>query len=361
MSEFFAGLFWIFVGFCLGLFAAHLVSFCRDYFETKNYKKFFSEEKMGLEMGLKEKKNAQLKEINQEVEAARSKATQQIQQAEQEAEAKKKVFFDKTKLLENNYLYHQNELKKDYEKQKQEYQKMQQEELDSNNKQNAEALLAAQRELDERLSGLKEDYEAAAEKVKLDFLAFSGQINQKKENLQQEIDSYEERQKNIIARFQEDERLKSERNFYHIAISENAKIDVIKLKNLAQTFNQPNIIYKLIYEVYYKSLTEALFKKVLGENVDKGGIYKITDITNEKVYIGRAVNFKERWRTHCKRGCGIEKINGLLYDRMMEIGVENFTFEVVEVCSKEEQSEKEKYWIKFYRSDEWGYNQNKGG
>ena len=46
---------------------------------------------------------------------------------------------------------------------------------------------------------------------------------------------------------------------------------------------------------------------------------------------------------------------------MFEEGLENFTWEIVEVCPKEEQSEKEKYWIKFYHSDNYGYNGNAGG
>jgi len=46
---------------------------------------------------------------------------------------------------------------------------------------------------------------------------------------------------------------------------------------------------------------------------------------------------------------------------MFDEGVENFTFEIVEVCAKEEQSEKEKYWIDFYKSKEYGYNSKAGG
>jgi len=45
-------------------------------------------------------------------------------------------------------------------------------------------------------------------------------------------------------------------------------------------FSKPEIIYKLMYEVYYKSRLEEMFKRVLGENKDKGGIYKITNVNN---------------------------------------------------------------------------------
>jgi hypothetical protein len=45
---------------------------------------------------------------------------------------------------------------------------------------------------------------------------------------------------------------------------------------------------------------------------------------------------------------------------MFDEGLENFTWEIVEVCPKEEQTEKEKYWIEFYHSDQYGYNIRKG-
>ena len=81
---------------------------------------------------------------------------------------------------------------------------------------------------------------------------------------------------------------------------------------------------------------EEMFKRVLGENKDKGGIYKITNINNNKVYIGKTTNFLTRWRTHAKRGCGIERIKGQLYDAMFEDGIENYMWEIVEVCPKKE-------------------------
>lgn len=155
--------------------------------------------------------------------------------------------------------------------------------------------------------------------------------------------------------------MRAQRDFYRIKITDEAAQDIRKLKSLAMNFNNPNAIYKLIWEVYYKSLMENLFKKVLSDNAKCGGIYKITNINNEKVYVGRTTSFIERLRTHSKRGCGIDRIKGLLYDAMFDEGLENFTFEIIEVCSKDEQPQREKYWISFYKSNEYGYNMNVGG
>lgn len=45
---------------------------------------------------------------------------------------------------------------------------------------------------------------------------------------------------------------------------------------------------------------------------------------------------------------------------MIDFGIENFSFEFLESCKKEELNEKEKYYITFYDSYENGYNMQIG-
>lgn len=224
-----------------------------------------------------------------------------------------------------------------------------------------EKIKAEEQFLHSNLSALQADYKDKAQELETSFFQYSEQINGKREALQKEIEEYEAHQKQIIARFKEDEEKRQQADFYRVKINAAEKADIVKLKELALTFSKPEALYKLIYEVYYKTRLEELFKRILGDNKDKGGIYKITNINSQKVYIGRTVKFSERFRTHSKRGCGIERISGKLYDEMMDAGLENFTWEVIEVCPKEQQNEREKYWIKFYNSDSYGYNSTKGG
>ena len=213
----------------------------------------------------------------------------------------------------------------------------------------------------ESLRKLEEDYKDQKDALENAFKKYSEELGNKMLQLDQEIQAYEDKQKAIIEQFKKDEETKQQQDFYHIKLNDVEKKDVAQLKRLALEFSKPEIIYKLMYEVYYKTRLEELFKRVLGENATKGGIYKITNIENQKIYIGKTTKFLDRWRTHSKRGCNIERISGQLYDAMFDEGVENFTFEIVEVCAKEEQSEKEKYWVDFYKSKEYGYNSKAGG
>lgn len=51
----------------------------------------------------------------------------------------------------------------------------------------------------------------------------------------------------------------------------------------------------------------------------------------------------------------------MLYAAMIKDGIENFTFEVLEECGRSQLNDREKYYINFYKAQEWGYNMGKGG
>ncbi len=94
---------------------------------------------------------------------------------------------------------------------------------------------------------------------------------------------------------------------------------------------------------------------------DVCGIYKITNMKDDKVYVGQAVDIYKRWCEHCKAGLGIDTPQGnKLYAAMLEDGLENFTFELLEECPREELNRKEAYYISLYNSVQYGYNSIKG-
>lgn len=94
------------------------------------------------------------------------------------------------------------------------------------------------------------------------------------------------------------------------------------------------------------------------------GIYKITNLINNKVYIGQSVNIEKRWYDE-KRRAFIEHEQEYDYPRsraFRKYGLENFKFEILEHCQIHELNEKEIYYIKFYNSlIPNGYNVSPGG
>jgi len=41
---------------------------------------------------------------------------------------------------------------------------------------------------------------------------------------------------------------------------------------------------------------------------------------------------------------------------MKKFGPENFTFEIIEKCSRDKLNEREDYWQEFYKAKEFGYS-----
>ncbi len=90
-------------------------------------------------------------------------------------------------------------------------------------------------------------------------------------------------------------------------------------------------------------------------------IYKITNVINGKMYIGKTErSIEERFRQHRKNTKKEDCKNRPLYRAMNKYGIENFKTELIEETGKPE--EREKYWIKYYNTyGEAGYNVTLGG
>lgn len=86
------------------------------------------------------------------------------------------------------------------------------------------------------------------------------------------------------------------------------------------------------------------------------GIYKITNKTNNKSYIGQSVNIETRWLKHKNDSHNIELKNDI-----QKLGLQNFTFEVLEECNTNDLDNREKYWISYYDTHQNGYNKTAGG
>lgn len=87
------------------------------------------------------------------------------------------------------------------------------------------------------------------------------------------------------------------------------------------------------------------------------GIYKITNISNGKSYIGASKNIEKRWSNH--RTKNETRVSDIITNNG---GVINFTFEIIEECPADELIDKEMYYVKFYGTEAPnGYNLTKGG
>ena len=92
-------------------------------------------------------------------------------------------------------------------------------------------------------------------------------------------------------------------------------------------------------------------------------IYKITNILNGKMYIGKTSStIQERWKEHLKDAARRSKEHRPLYSAIKKYGADNFIIEQLEEVPNDEIArEREIFWIEYYGSFKNGYNATKGG
>ena len=148
--------------------------------------------------------------------------------------------------------------------------------------------------------------------------------------------------------------------FYSISIDAKDRNDIQTLERVKKDLNNPRILSMLIWTTFFRDKITELCNNVLGTKTIIG-IYKITNQETKECYIGQSVDIAKRWKDHAKCGLDIDRPQGnKLYQNMIEYGLWNFTFELLEECPREQLNEKEKFYISLYDSCNYGFNSTIG-
>lgn len=99
------------------------------------------------------------------------------------------------------------------------------------------------------------------------------------------------------------------------------------------------------------------------------GIYIIKNEVNSKYYIGQSCDIHRRWLEHLRAGQpqkysakSIRDASTPIHRAMAKYGIENFSLNILEECTREELNSKERWWINKYKHDGFIlYNLSDGG
>lgn len=165
----------------------------------------------------------------------------------------------------------------------------------------------------------------------------------------------------ILTTLQQYEKEKQERLFYTIQLPIEYQDDIeFLLTTVAAKVQHPDIISKLVWAEYVKPNLDNTFKRI--EAKSEAGIYKITNINTGKGYIGKSTNVKTRIADHFKSAVGVQSIaDQAVHHAILKEGFWNWSIEIITYCDKDKLSELEKYYINFFKTQEFGYNKNSGG
>ena len=210
-------------------------------------------------------------------------------------------------------------------------------------------------------------YEQAKQIAENDYLetlkdcanSFTSQINDKKNELkkvQDELADLVQKLNSAVEANKRAEEIKQKQDFYRLQLTAIDLDEIKRLREVEPYLREKEPLNKVIWKVYYEKPYTDLIGRVVGTGIHTG-IYKITNIENQMCYVGQAVNIADRWKQHIKRGIGAEApTRNKLYPAMLEVGVENFTFEIVEECDKSKLNEREDYWQEFFHAKDFGYS-----
>lgn len=208
------------------------------------------------------------------------------------------------------------------------------------------------REYAEMMRELAQEYEKQIN----DLTQLVAQADQEYQEAQHQLENLAKQVSSAVEANKREEEKRIQADFYRVVIPESDLTEIAKLREVEPYLRDKEALNKVIWKVYYEKPTSDMIGRVVGAT-KKTGIYKITEIATGKCYVGQAIDVASRWRQHIKRGLGAEApTRNKLYPAMKSIGVENFTFEIIEECTREELDAKEDFWQEYFHALDFGFS-----
>lgn len=213
-----------------------------------------------------------------------------------------------------------------------------------------------QKQLEDKASKIDQLYFDILNGRTFDLRAIEEKINTAEERLEALV-QIEKTAKSVLLKQKEQ---KDKIDDYRLIPSDSELIEIKELEEIKKELRKPRVLSMLIWQTFWQPLAKVKFPIILQDKT-KMGIYKITNIKTQECYVGQSVDIYKRWCEHCKAGLGIDTPPGnKLYKAIQSEGLENFTFELLSQCKQNELNERERYFIKLFQADTYGYNSNVG-
>lgn len=242
------------------------------------------------------------------------------------------------------------------------------------------SLLKIREEELNRLISQKEDSEKARVRKEIDEWACSAQeaatenfrkfsedmaremteLNDECNALQKKLDEYQAKRDVINQEILRSRAIEENQLFYSVQLDSDSEHDIEVFEEIKPKIIKIEKLNKLIYDNYISKPVGEMVKRVL-EGKNPTGIYKVTNLQTKEIYIGKSTSIADRWKNHIKSACGLSGVADSQFQRALKkYGIENFSWELLEETTKENLTEREKYWIMFYDTIHYGYNQRLG-
>ena len=186
-------------------------------------------------------------------------------------------------------------------------------------------------------------------------------LNEELLPLIKEIDEYTKKREAIIEAQKREIELRDQLEYHKIQLNKTVIEDIKYIQSILDRLSKPDVVAKVVWEAYIQGPTKEMLNRIIGKE-KKTGIYRIANIETQECYIGQGTDVAKRLSEHIKGTLGIQSIaDQRIHHAMAENGLQNWTFELLEECTKEDLNSREKFYISYYKSNEFGYNRTVGG
>ena len=230
-----------------------------------------------------------------------------------------------------------------------------------------EKRISKQKQLDEEIEEWARSAQEAAHLYQ-DMILDTYKIEIENEKIQlqsvlKEISEYKEKRDAINQQILRERALEEKQDFYRIQLPKSSKEDINFLLSIVNRFNNKEVIYKLIWSEYIQKPFKNMLNRVLSNKDPKNVIYMIKNMDTNEIYIGKTkAEVSKRWTEHIKTSLNIGTISRTNIHKALFDKWDKFAFTILEEVPVESNlNEREKYYIKFYESDIFGYNIKSGG
>lgn len=223
----------------------------------------------------------------------------------------------------------------------------------------------AEEQLEREMKLLKEakmkELDKQHKEVLSKMLSEEEELNLLIEPLRKELADYTAKRASLIEAQKREQELANRVDFHRVCLSREAIEDINYIQSILNKLHKKDVVAKVIWESYVQVPAREMVKRVYG-TIKTSGIYRITDIETKQCYIGQSVDVGNRVLAHIKGALGILTIaDQRIHHAMMEKGIQNWIFELLEKCEKSQLNEREKFYIGYYQSNEFGFNKTVGG
>ena len=217
-------------------------------------------------------------------------------------------------------------------------------------------------EMQERRRALNAEYNTQELYCSEKFVATLEIYQEELAQVKNELDEFQAKRAAVNEAIRREEELQNEIDSHRIILSDVAKEDIRYLISIEPNIHNKELLHKLIWSEYLQTPFNDMLKKIFGSKIPKNVIYCIENIKLHKKYIGKtSAEVSKRWTEHIKSSLSIGGIKHQnIHDALFEHWDE-FTFSIMEEVVDNKLSEREKYYINFFETDKFGYNQKGGG